>query len=85
LATINFGKQPPKDERDSLFDWLSTFDSNTYLYMSTAGLPRKLQLFSRLEGYKYIEDTLETIGEIIMSVPDYVTTTWGILVYFIFF
>uniref|UniRef100_A0A915NU55 Protein MAK10 homolog n=1 Tax=Meloidogyne floridensis TaxID=298350 RepID=A0A915NU55_9BILA len=79
LATINFGKQPPKDERDSLFDWLSTFDSNTYLYMSTAGLPRKLQLFSRLEGYKYIEDTLETIGEIIMSVPDYVTTTWGIL------
>uniref|UniRef100_A0A915LY19 Protein MAK10 homolog n=1 Tax=Meloidogyne javanica TaxID=6303 RepID=A0A915LY19_MELJA len=71
LATINFGKQPPKDERDSLFDWLSTFDSNTYLYMSTAGLPRKLQLFSRLEGYKYIEDTLETIGEIIMSVPDY--------------
>lgn len=79
LATINFGKQPPKGEKDQLFDWLSTFDSNTYLYMSTAGLPRKLQLFSRVEGYKYIEDTLETIGEIIMSVPDSVTTTWGLL------
>ncbi|KAF7638504.1 hypothetical protein Mgra_00002182 [Meloidogyne graminicola] len=79
MSTINFGKQPLNNNKDELFDWLLTFDSNTFLYMSIAGLPRKLKLFSRLEGYKYIENLLETIGEIIMSIPDSVTTTWGIL------